>query len=126
MLFVLISCRKIYHGGPNYKEDWYVGDFELCGQGPFATAEDLLEAWKDGKLDTCATGADAKHDASYGLLSRRDVALRQYSEKPPPILTEPEGHRFSVEGRTVSWFDWEFHVDLSPSWGPIVSIYTGF
>jgi len=115
-IFVIPLTFKLHHQGPD-TSTWYVADFEYCGQGPFATAEEFFQEWEYGQVATCHTGLDDEYTAEWSHLGQRGP-IRNKANLAPPVISYPEGPRFDVEGRYISWMDWSFHFDMHPSWGP--------
>mmetsp|Transcript_22595 Transcript_22595/g.62834 ORF Transcript_22595/g.62834 Transcript_22595/m.62834 type:complete len:759 (-) Transcript_22595:139-2415(-) len=114
MFYIPLTC-KLAHGDPDYSK-WYAFDFEYCGQGPYDTAEDLMDAYEGGEITLCDLGITDDYDAMWSGLQRRGP-LRPFSDRSPPVVSEPEGPRFEVAGNTVEWMGWEFHVDMHPRFG---------
>jgi len=88
---------------------WTASDFYYNAQGPF-THDELLAKYKDGtltKVTMPANWADTVQDQVFPIRGSRTP--RPYSDIPGPQSYMPKGNRFSVNGRTVKWMDWEFH-----------------
>jgi len=119
----------MFKAGPltfNYEYNWeeetvLVYDLTFCpglGNPIYGSPEDLLAAFTSGSLLMC--GIDGEF---YG-------STKEYMDPEPPFFAPPEmlaraepriyypdGPRFVVSGRTVSWMGWDFHTDIHPLTG---------
>jgi hypothetical protein len=100
--------------------NWTTFNFEYCGQGPFESAEHLMAAYHAGVVEICTLGLTDDYDVSWASLNRRGP-MREMSNKEAPVVSSPDGPRFTLSGRTVKWMGWQFHADLHPRFGPIYS-----
>lgn len=98
---------------------WTGFDFVYCHQGPFGTANELLEAFASGELRTCSAHAWGQpgYDASWGGLAGTLSLPATPGARPGPRKCSPASQRFTVSGleaggRSFRWLAWEGHVAL--------------
>eukprot|EP00210_Caulerpa_lentillifera_P000478 g461.t1 len=101
------------------EQNWNTFDFEYCHQGPFSSAEDLLEAYEKGEVRKCEAEdwKDYNYDEGWSRTNNRN-RFRSGSERPAPRTFYPDGPRFSIdqaEQGTGYWFNylgWEGHISM--------------
>ncbi|GMH38438.1 hypothetical protein BSKO_06322 [Bryopsis sp. KO-2023] len=94
-------------------------DFEYCHQGPFLSAEALLEAYQSGNITKCVAPEwkDAEYDEKW---SRTDVInkIRKGTGRSSPRTFEPDGPRFKIRGKRpgaghhFSYLGWQGHFGM--------------
>lgn len=100
-------------------EEWYTYDYEYCTQGPFESAQALLDAFKSGQLIRCYSDEwkDPEYDVRWATTGDRR-RFRAGSQRASPRTYEPEGPRFKVYTRTsgggshFEYLGWEGHVGV--------------
>ncbi|GAB4821559.1 hypothetical protein N2152v2_008605 [Parachlorella kessleri] len=102
---------------------WPSYDFEYCNQGPFATAEDLLDALQAGDLKICSAPefGDPVYDYSWATTDS-NATKPGPGAQPGPREYSPSGPRFTVSpdawaGRRFKWLGWEGHATIRPDTG---------
>lgn len=100
-------------------DDWTSFDFEYCHQGPFASAEELLEAFGNGTLRRCANTdlGDPDYDASWARTDRnyaRDTQVLDDEDGGSEMNDSNAGEavQTGADGQTVT-------VSPSPSPSPV-------
>ena len=111
----------LHHPGTNTSV-WNASDFYYLNQGPFASGQELAEAYKNGSLRRFAfpKGYRIKHAQDFSLTRNQSLPLRENSEIPPPRTYEPEGPRYTVENNVISWMDWQCEFTVHPIKGPAI------
>ncbi|XP_013383215.1 amiloride-sensitive amine oxidase [copper-containing] isoform X2 [Lingula anatina] len=101
------------------KSQWYSYNFYYLNQGPFRTAEELLEAFQNGTIRKFAMPRGHRQTLFETTFPKQDGNKpRDMSNKAPPRTYEPAGRRYTVHDHTVKWMDWEFTVFGSQLRGP--------
>eukprot|EP00746_Dinoflagellata_sp_MGD_P135119 gnl/MRDRNA2_/MRDRNA2_69040_c0_seq2.p1 gnl/MRDRNA2_/MRDRNA2_69040_c0~~gnl/MRDRNA2_/MRDRNA2_69040_c0_seq2.p1 ORF type:complete len:816 (-),score=134.28 gnl/MRDRNA2_/MRDRNA2_69040_c0_seq2:51-2162(-) len=106
---------------------WYAYGFYFCGQGPFATAEELQEMHSARKLKPCPWEPPDTDKNSWpgdwDVAGPPKGAKNPRTSKRGPRLVYPDGPRWEVSsvpgsiGRKVEWMGWSFFVSMRPSTG---------
>jgi hypothetical protein len=89
---------------------WTADDFYYNSQGPF-TRDVLIDLYlSDGleKIVIPESHYDAIQKSSFPQ-RRPEYPERDFATLPGPKMYMPAGPRYTVNGRTISWMDWEFH-----------------
>lgn len=88
---------------------WVAKDFYYNKQGPF-TRDQLLKKYKDGTLNKVIIPKDHWAKLQDQVFPARGTRTpRPTTEIPGPRTYMPAGNRYTVNGRTIKWMDWEFH-----------------
>ena len=127
------DCAGLFKPGPltytaHYDFDaevTVVKDLVWCpgmGNPTFDSPLELLGAFTAGTLLMCEIdgvqygSTDEYMDPSPSTFLPPDMA-----SKAEPRIYYPDGPRFTMDGRTVSWMGWDLHVDLHGLFGMVVS-----
>lgn len=103
---------------------WYLSEFYYQNQGPFNTAQDLLNAYNSGSLKTVKVSKATVDNLVNVAWPYQRGDAPPGSNIPGPKQYLPEGQRFSVhggingEGADVKWMDWELFTHCSQGRGP--------
>lgn len=90
---------------------WIIEKIVYNGQ-PFDSAASLMRAYNANNLTKIHLNINKEY-SSY--VPKGEIST---DHKQGPKLTEPEGKRFKVTGRQVSYNKWNFNVHMKPSVGP--------
>ena len=109
----------IHHPGLNTSA-WYISDIYYLNQGPFDSATKLVAAYKNGTLRKFKLPENYRKTFSleYDLQRNKSLPMRTFSDLPPPRTYEPQGPRYRINGRVVSWMDWQCEFSVHPFKGP--------
>lgn len=98
---------------------WTADDFYYNAQGPF-TRDELLDLYASDGLEKVVI--PESHYAALQKASfpqrRPEYPERDFATLPGPKMYMPAGPRYTVNGRTVKWMDWEFHAGYTFRAGP--------
>ena len=117
MRILPVTCL-IHHPGI-VQSNWNISDFFYLSQGPFATAEELLDGYNNLRKFQFPSNY-LQNIADYSLKLNTSMPLRTGSNTPPPRTFEPSGPRYTVKGNRVSWLGWEFEFSSDPQRGPAI------
>lgn len=119
LIHLLPLSGTIHNPGTN-TSSWYAYDFHYLNQGPYATANDLMDAYISNKLRKVRLPNGYRFTLNNRVFPKRDSSLhtRKYANKPGPRTYELEGPRYDVNGSRVSWMDWEFDLSGGQTRGP--------
>ena len=87
-------------------------NYYLCNEGPYASAEKLMDAFTAG----LRCDLDAEFYAS-NLNTIDPVGPLRETFGAPPRIYYPSGQRLASNGKNIEWQGWAFHVDASPTRG---------
>jgi hypothetical protein len=89
---------------------WTADDFYYNTQGPF-TRDALIAAYFSDALEKVVIPESHYADIQKASFPQRrpEYPERAFATLPGPKMYMPAGPRYTVNGRTVSWMDWEFH-----------------
>ena len=90
---------------------WYIEIIVYNGQA-FDSTKALMRAYNDNNLKKVQIHIDPSY-SSYVPKGEKPE-----NHKQGPRLTEPEGKRFRVDGRQVSYQKWNFNLHMKPTVGP--------
>ncbi|CAH1801569.1 unnamed protein product [Owenia fusiformis] len=101
---------------------WKIHRIFYLNQGPFDTAEDLLEAYTKGELRKFSLPRNYKSTAWNATFPQRDGTgwARKGANIAPPRTYQPSGSRINCVGNRITWMGWEFSVGFSQVRGPSV------
>ena len=120
-LRILPMSFILHHPGTN-TSTWYASDFFYLNQGPFASSEELAEAYRNGSLRkfVLPKGYRLTNGQDFSLLRNRSLPLREHSKLPPPRTYEPKGPRYTIKDNVISWMDWQFEFTVHLIKGPAI------
>ncbi|KAL6067132.1 tryptamine:oxygen oxidoreductase (deaminating) [Balamuthia mandrillaris] len=96
---------------------WFLKNFVYFGQGPFATAQELMDAYNSGTITKYTMEENRlSGEPRFSSMRRRGEELPGM-EKQGPIHVQPEGDRWTMTGRRVDYMGWSFHISYSHSFG---------
>ena len=83
----------------------------------FNSLKELQTAYKLNTVNKVKIPFPVNDDQLFSSMHRRG---KEFPEKPArrPLEFEPDGKRYSINGRHISYMGWQFHVRLSPISGP--------
>eukprot|EP01010_Urceolus_cornutus_P005522 NODE_96_length_2481_cov_330.598684_g76_i0.p1 GENE.NODE_96_length_2481_cov_330.598684_g76_i0~~NODE_96_length_2481_cov_330.598684_g76_i0.p1 ORF type:complete len:609 (-),score=106.13 NODE_96_length_2481_cov_330.598684_g76_i0:601-2427(-) len=96
---------------------WRSYDYYYARQGPFPTAQALLTAYNTGAITKFSFPPSHVDDVRKWTTPKRPVDTRWRSPIPPPKQA-PSQPRFTIDGSTVAWEGWQFHVTSVQRRGP--------
>eukprot|EP01090_Pellita_catalonica_P010233 TRINITY_DN21699_c0_g1_i1.p1 TRINITY_DN21699_c0_g1~~TRINITY_DN21699_c0_g1_i1.p1 ORF type:complete len:775 (+),score=128.08 TRINITY_DN21699_c0_g1_i1:98-2422(+) len=102
----------------NNPSTWEEYDFYYYRQGPYATAQALVDDYVAGNLVEAHFAPEHINEYMAWTREYRTGPKRAGSEKAPPRFYEPEGHRFKIHGNSVEWLGWKFHASSAQQRGP--------
>ena len=120
-LRVLPVSFIIHHPGINTSA-WYTSDFYYLNQGPFDSAMDLSQAYRNNSLRkfTLPRGYLRAFSEEYSLKRNQSLPMRPFSDLQPPRTYEPEGPRYRINKGVVFWMDWQCEFSVHPFKGPAI------
>ncbi|KAL5005051.1 hypothetical protein ScPMuIL_018507 [Solemya velum] len=83
----------------------------------FTSFEDLIEKYRRGDIQKLSLPFPVDDPSYFSVLKRRGPPLPDNRQRPPRQV-EPDGKRYSINGRHVSYMDWQFHFKMSVQFGP--------
>lgn len=83
----------------------------------FSSFEDLVTKYNNGDIEKSRLPFPQVNPSYFSVLKRRGP-LTPGSQRRPPRQVEPDGKRYSIEGRHVTYMDWQFHFKMSVRFGP--------
>lgn len=89
---------------------WTADEFYYNSQGPF-TRDVLIDLYMSDGLEKVVipeSHYDVIQKASFPQ-RRPEYPERDFATLPGPKMYMPAGPRYTVNGRTINWMDWEFH-----------------
>ncbi|KAK3098052.1 hypothetical protein FSP39_015608 [Pinctada imbricata] len=100
--------------GPNYKivNVWYNGHAA-------DSLETLKRQYDSGTIDKQRVPFPQTDDTLFSKMTRRGPAFPESGQRPP-VQVEPDGKRYSIKGRQVTYMNWRFDFRMSTSMGPQV------
>jgi hypothetical protein len=140
--------RRMYFGsfsvragaGPHYYKDgplqytmaytWETDELEVfdivicpgAGNPVFKTVQEALDAYNAGTLILCEVDGEFYGDTKAHMDPEEPYYVPEsMAVRVEPRVIMPEGHRFAVSGRTVSWMGWDFHADINGLQGMHIS-----
>lgn len=98
---------------------WTAYDFWYNYQGPF-TRDELISAYQSGALEKIVIPDSHYEEIQTSSFPQRRSSepYRAHAQVPGPASYMPQGARYEVQGRTVTWMDWEFHAGYTFRAGP--------
>ena len=102
---------------------WETTNFEYCYQGPYESAEALLDAITNGAVEPCAAirSSNAEWTSTDPIQPiRQDATIKE------PISYHSSGKRYVIDkgrdgaGHRVSWLGWTFHIASDQMHGMVV------
>ena len=99
---------------------WYASDFYYLNQGPFASSQELAEAYANGTLRKIKLPNNyrSKYAQEFPLGRNSSLPLRDSSDIPPPRTYEPKGPRYTIRDNVIFWMDWQCEFSVDPIKGP--------
>lgn len=89
-------------------------NFVYCNQGPYESAEALLEAYESGEVETCPVETDY-YESKLNTMKPVEPLRETYGDEPRVYF--PSGMRVAVYKHAVEWQGWSFHVSATPQRG---------
>ncbi|KAL5004820.1 hypothetical protein ScPMuIL_018276 [Solemya velum] len=83
----------------------------------FPSLEDLMRKYNNGSIEKSILPFPVVDSNYFSILKRRGPSP-QNNPRRPPRQVEPDGKRYSIQGRHVSYMDWQFHFKMSVQFGP--------
>lgn len=103
----------ISHPGTDRKK-YKMYNFFYANQGPFDTAEDLLDAFKKNKIRKVIIKKGHKKTILEKSFPKEKVKRRRrFSKRPCPRTYEPRGPRYRIRDYTVKYMNWEFTIGMN-------------
>lgn len=104
---------------------WYAHSLYYLNQGPYESAEALLEAYNNDEIRKMALPAGYRDNLlertmPQPLLGGLIDGYRENSQMPGPTLTSPAEKRFTVDGHKIEYMGWSFEIGASQYKGPAV------
>ena len=83
----------------------------------FNSLQELMTAYEHNSVTKMRIPFPVNDDQLFSSMHRRG---KEFPEEPArrPLEFEPDGKRYSINGRHISYMGWQFHVRLSPISGP--------
>lgn len=109
----------VSHAGLDWKK-WKVYDIFFFRQGPFASVEELLAAYKNGSLSlfTLPRGYVDQIKNSRDYRRRSEQPSRENASRKPPKTVEPQGPRYKITDNLVEWMGWSIELSMNNYHGP--------
>ena len=100
--------------------EWRAYDFHYLNQGPYATAQELVDNYFNGNIRKVKLFKGYRQTVEQRLSPGRDVSkpLRSMANHAAPRTYEPEGPRYTIQGHQISWMGWKFDVTTRMMRGP--------
>ncbi|XP_041348645.1 amiloride-sensitive amine oxidase [copper-containing]-like [Gigantopelta aegis] len=101
---------------------WYTHSFYYLNQGPFATAQELLQSYNNGTIRKFAFPKGYRKTLFQKTFPKpnSDKPRRFSTTKAPPRTYNPDGPRFTVNGHDVEWMGYSMTFGGSQFRGPSV------
>jgi len=97
-------------------EEYFI-DKIYYGGDKFESLEDLKTAYQYGSVQKTSVPYPKLDKNLYSTMHRRGK-MHTDVPKQPPREYEPEGKRYSIQGRQLSYMGWRFDLRMSPTHGP--------
>lgn len=102
-------------------KDWYATDFYYLDNGPFRSAQELMNAYNNNTIRKVRLPKGYRSKIRQLVFpTRENTVYRNLATTSAPRSYEPAGHRYSIQGNKVSWMGWEFYISGSQLKGPSV------
>ncbi|XP_048735817.2 putative amine oxidase [copper-containing] [Ostrea edulis] len=75
----------------------------------FDSLQSFKEKWNNGEVNKIRVDFPTSH-------THHEI-FPEYPQRPP-IEVEPDGKRYTIKDKTVSYMNWKFHFGISPTHGP--------
>eukprot|EP00962_Isochrysis_galbana_P015101 scaffold4331_cov129-Isochrysis_galbana.AAC.2 len=102
-----------------------VFDIVICpgaGNPVFNTVQEVLDSYNAGTLILCEVDGEFYGDTKAHMDPEEPYHIPEsMAARVEPRVIMPEGKRFAVSGRTVSWMGWDFHADINGIQGMHIS-----
>ncbi|RUS76965.1 hypothetical protein EGW08_015285, partial [Elysia chlorotica] len=89
---------------------WYHGQV-------FDSLQDLARRYADGTIEKSNMTSPVYTEDLFSTLHRRGDYSPPNAQRPPTIV-EPDGKRYSIKDKKVTYLDWTFHYRHSSFFGP--------
>lgn len=118
---ILPVFATISHAGLDLTK-WKLFDIYFFRQGPFATTDDLLAAYKIGNLTLfkLPKGYINSIKTSRDYTRHKHQPLREKAYLRPPKTIEPDGPRYTVTDYLVEWMGWSMELSMNNYHGPAI------
>ncbi|BFZ06497.1 hypothetical protein BsWGS_09536 [Bradybaena similaris] len=83
----------------------------------FDSLDDLISHYNNNSIAKTKVTKPVNNDNLFSKLKLRGEPMPPKPQRPP-VLAEPDGKRFSVKHKKVTYMGWSFHYRLSPLFGP--------
>ncbi|BFZ22710.1 hypothetical protein BsWGS_25749 [Bradybaena similaris] len=103
----------------NDPSKWTVGQIWYANQ-LFQNFDELIDGYNNNRINKTRISKPPNNDNLFSSLRRRGE-FQPRNPQRPPTLVEPDGKRYSVKDRQVSYLDWTFSFRMSPSTGPALN-----
>ena len=119
LIHLLPLSGSVHNPGTNTSQ-WYTYDFHYLNQGPYATAQDLLNAYQNNEIRKVQLPRGYKDTTYQRINPQRDSSqpMRQFADIPGPRTYLPSGPRYTVRGTHVDYMDWSFDISGGQIRGP--------
>ena len=119
LIHLLPLSGSVHNPGTNVST-WYSYDFHYLNQGPFATAQELLNAYQNNEVRKVVLPKGYKDTTYNRIYPKRDSSkpMRKYADVPGPRTYLPNGPRFTVSGTHVEYMGWSFDISGGQIRGP--------
>ncbi|XP_052283711.1 putative amine oxidase [copper-containing] isoform X3 [Dreissena polymorpha] len=97
-------------------KDYHIDALYYAGDR-FKSIEELQRAYEFGSVTKTKIPFPTNNKDLYSTLNRRG-SLFPSDSKLPPREYEPDGQRYSINGRHIEYMGWQFDLRMSTSFGP--------
>ncbi|CAG5118821.1 unnamed protein product, partial [Candidula unifasciata] len=98
---------------------WTVESIWYAGQ-EFASYDQLIDDYNNNRINKTKISRPANNEDLFSSLHRRGEFQPRNPQRPPTVV-EPDGKRYSVTDRQVTYLDWTFNFRTSPLTGPALN-----
>ena len=83
----------------------------------FQSLQDLMQAYNENSINKTDVPFPTVDKNMFSTMNRRGKLFPEVDARPP-LQFEPDGKRYSINGRQISYMGWQFHLRMSHVSGP--------
>ena len=100
----------------NNADQFHIVQVVYGGQA-FSSLQDLMKAYHENSINKTDVPFPVVDKNLFSTMNRRGKLFPEVDARPP-LQFEPDGKRYSINGRHISYMGWQFHLRMSHAFGP--------